>query len=187
MTPRFHLPIIFTLLLLQACTSPAPSEPVVLEPVAVCEPEIRVVEKEVVVGRMASDAVNALNEAARLAFVGDFAGAKELYEEILANQYGLHVDALALWGLANLALDRENPDYSREDAATVEKALSGRLSMSQDDPLQHEARLVLSTVKSLLIADRGKDTVVEENRLLRGELANREEAIDRLRELTVGQ
>lgn len=174
-------------LLLQGCSSPAAREPVLAEPAPVCEPEIRVVEREVVVGRMPDKAVLSLDDGARLAFLGDYPAARSVYESVLAQQYGLQVDALALWGLVNLAIDRNNPDYSREDAATIQSALSGRLSIAADDPLQQEARLVLASIKTLLIADRGKDTVVEENVLLKKELENREEAIDRLRELTVGQ
>ena len=90
-------------------------------------------------------------------------------------------------GIIALRLDRDNPDYSRESAVTVNFVLEQRLDGAADGDRNAEARLLRYAVKLMLDADVSKDNVVAENRRLASELAERDEALQRLREVTVGR
>lgn len=118
---------------------------------------------------------------------GRYSAALEAYESVLVEQASLLADAYALWGIIALRLDRENPDYDRENAKTVSYVLDQRIRNAKVDEARAEARLLWFSVQTMLVADVSKDNVVTENLRLRKELAQREEAIQRLRELTVGR
>lgn len=113
--------------------------------------------------------------------------ALEAYESVLVDHASLITDAYALWGIIALRLDRDNPDYDRETARTVAYVLEQRASDALKSDAAATAQLLWFSAKVMLDADVSKDNVVNENRQLRGELAKREEAIQKLRELTVGR
>ena len=116
-----------------------------------------------------------------------YGAALEAYESVLVEHASLLVDAYALWGIIALRLDRDNPDYDRENAQTVAYVLDQRAREALSNEGAAEARLLWFSAQTMLTADVSKDAVVQENRNLRKELAEREEAIQRLRELTVGR
>ena len=153
----------------------------------VCEPEVVIEERTVLINRLSEQSAANLEGAARSSASGNYATAREKYEAILAAADGQHADAFALWGLINLFLDRDNPDYSREDAENAYDVLVSRVASANSGEPVEELRLIQAAVKALIVADASKDQVVIENASLRRELSNREEAISRLRELTVGQ
>ena len=185
------LALVVILLALAASASPPPPPVVQPEPV-VCEPEIIVKELEVIVDRLPKESKRKLTMAME-AHRGDYHTlARESYESVLADASGLQSDSFALWGLVNLFLDRDYADYNRDSAKTVLSVLEQKLEDASQVPVKEvrateEARLLLTAMKVLFDADVSKDKVVAENGRLRRELANREEAISRLRELTVGQ
>lgn len=111
----------------------------------------------------------------------------DAYEAVLAEQVGDVTDAYALAGIIALRLDRDNPDYSREAAITANFVLEQRLNGALEGSRGIEARMLKHAVKVMLDADISKDLVVAENRRLASELAERDEALQRLRELTVGR
>ena len=51
----------------------------------------------------------------------------------------------------------------------------------------HEARLLKYSAELMIKADLSKDEVIEENKTLIAEIAQRDEAIKRLRDLSLGQ
>lgn len=116
-----------------------------------------------------------------------YSAALEAYEAVLVENASLLADAYALWGIIALQLDRENPNYDRDKARTVAYVLDQRVRDAAKDEAVAEARLLWFSAQAMLTADVSKDNVVQENRKLRKELAEREEAIQRLRELTVGR
>lgn len=118
---------------------------------------------------------------------GRYSAALEAYEAVLVEHASLLADAYALWGIIALHLDRDNPAYDRDRARTVSYVLNQRASKALKDEAAAEARLLWFSAQTMLVADVSKDNVVSENRNLRKELAEREEAIQRLRELTVGR
>lgn len=111
----------------------------------------------------------------------------EAYEAVLAEHASLLADAYALTGILALRLDRDNPDYSRESATTVSWVLEQRIQSAVEGEAADEARLLWFGAQLMLDADVSKDRVVAENRRLTAELAQRDEALQRLRELTVGR
>lgn len=111
----------------------------------------------------------------------------EAYEAVLAEHASLLADAYALSGILALRLDRDNPDYSRESAQTVGQVLQQRIEAALQGEAAQEARLLWFAAQVMLEADVSKDKVVADNRYLRAELAQRDEALQRLRELTVGR
>ena len=175
-----------------ACASQPPQpEPAVI-PEPVCEPEVVVQEKEVIVDRLPGETKRKLTTAME-AHRGDyFELSRESYESVLADGAGLQSDAFALWGMVTLFLDRDYSEYSRDNAKTVLSVMEHKLTKASEVPendirATEEARLLLTAMKVLFAADIAKDDVVAENKKLRSELANRDQAISRLRELTVGK
>lgn len=118
---------------------------------------------------------------------GRYGVALEAYESVLVEHASLLADAYALWGIMALRLDRNNPDYDRDKASTVSYVLNQRIRDALQGEAIAEARLLWFSAEAMLVADVSKDAVVVENRRLQEELAQREEAIQRLRELTVGR
>ena len=116
-----------------------------------------------------------------------YQSAFEAYESALAEHSSLLSDAYALWGIIALRLDRENPAYSREAAQTAIYVLDQRAQQALVGEAANEARLLWFSAKLMIAADVSKDLVMAENIQLNKELAQREEAIQRLRELTLGQ
>ena len=175
-----------SLLLLASCagqTSTAQPEPVIEqqpEPVivqTVCEPEIDLVTEA------AKRKLALANEWHR---ERRYEAAFEAYESVLAEHASLLADAYALWGIVAIRLDRDNPDYDREAARTAIYVLEQRTQAALQSEAKNEAQLLLFSTKVMIDADVSKDGVVAENRKLREELAQREEAIKRLKELTLG-
>lgn len=176
------------LVLLAACVSPPPAptqqciappvQPVVVAPTPVCEPEIDLATEA---------ALRKLNLGNEWHREGRYDASFEAYEAVLAEHASLLADAYALWGIVSLRLDRDNPAYSRDAAQTVAYVLDQRAADAVQGEAAEEARLLWYSVKVMLAADISKDKVVDQNRTLRKELEQREEAIQRLRELTVGQ
>lgn len=200
--------------LLQACATlppeplPLPPEPepapVVVEPV-VCKPEINL--KEIAALRKLALATEWHREQR-------YESAYEAYESILAEQASVLTDAHALWGIIALRLDRDNPGYSRDSAKTAMYVLENRFSdmslrASVDDidealfgddhadhvererfakqvEAQQQAKLLWFSAKIMVDADVSKDQVVIENKQLGEELVQREAALKRLKELTLG-
>ncbi len=118
---------------------------------------------------------------------GRYTAAMEAYESVLVEHASLQADAYALWGIIAVRLDRDNPAYDRESARTVSYVLDQRIHSALGDESIAEARLLWFGAQVMLAADVSKDGVVAENRRLQQELTQREEAIQRLRELTVGR
>ena len=116
-----------------------------------------------------------------------YQSAFEAYESALAEHSSLLSDAYALWGIIALRLDRENPAYSREAAQTAIYVLDQRAQQALTGEASNEARLLWFSAKLMIAADVSKDQVMADNVQLNKELAQREEAIQRLRELTLGQ
>lgn len=176
--------------ILTACASPAPPPPPpkIIEPIVVpiaevaepeiCEPDIDLAT-EAAVRKLALG-----NEWHR---EGRYAVALEAYESVLVEHASLLADGYALWGIIALRLDRDNPAYNREAARTVSYVLDQRIRDAVEGEATAEVGLLWFSVEVMLAADISKDNVVIENRRLRSELAQREEAIQRLRELTVGR
>ena len=138
---------------------------------------------------------SAVSEAARQQLLAastqyrqsQYASALAQYEAIVAQQHDVLSDAYALWGVIILRLDRENPAYDRRAAEAAAHVLQQRLESIPSSGAGGESSLLLSAAQLLLEADIAKDQVVLENRRLREELAQHEEALKRLRELTLGR
>ena len=116
-----------------------------------------------------------------------YQSAFEAYESALAEHSSLLSDAYALWGIIALRLDRENSAYSREAAQTAIYVLDQRVKQALTGEASNEARLLWFSAALMITADVSKDQVMAENIQLNKELAQREEAIQRLRELTLGK
>lgn len=188
----YPIQLLIVLCTVSACSStqPQPQPVVVAEPV--CEPEIIVREKEVIIDRLPQETKRKLKTAMEAYKAQYFDLSRASYEDVLADAAGLQSDAFALWGMVTLFLDRDYKEYSRDNAKTVMAVMQHKLNKASEVPVKdvratEEARLLLAAMKVLFDADIAKDNVVAENRRLREELANRDQAISRLRELTVGQ
>ena len=116
---------------------------------------------------------------------GNYAVVLEIYEAVLVDRASLLIDAYALLGLIALGLDRDNPAYSRETASNTLHVFHQRIDQAAKTDVANEARLLCLTASLLLKADVNKDQVMLENSQLLDELAQRDEAIKRLRELTL--
>jgi len=154
-----------------------PSSEMVSEPMA-CEPDIDLATES---------ALRKLSLANEWHSAKQYQSAFEAYESALAEHSSLLSDAYALWGIIALRLDRENPAYSREAAQTAIYVLDQRAQQALAGEASNEARLLWFSAKLMIAADVSKDQVMAENIQLNKELAQREEAIQRLRELTLGQ
>ena len=130
-------------------------------------------------------AINQLILAHQMHERGDYAAALEIYEAVLVDKASLLSDAYALLGLIALGLDRDNPAYSRETASNTLHVFHQRIDQAAMTDVANEARLLRLTASLLVKADVNKDQVMLENSQLLDELAQRDEAIKRLRELTL--
>ena len=130
-------------------------------------------------------AINRLTLAHQRHERGDYATALEIYEAVLVDNVSLLSDAYALLGLIALGLDRDNPAYSRETASNTLHVFHQRIDQAAMTNVANEARLLRLTASLLVKADMDKDQVMLENSQLLDELAQRDEAIKRLRELTL--
>ncbi|MBT8140270.1 MAG: hypothetical protein KJP25_10910 [Gammaproteobacteria bacterium] len=173
-------------LCLPACVAPPPPEPCIIQqvmpepapaPLPVCEPEIDLATEA---------ALRKLSLGNEWHREGRYKAAFQAYEAVLAEHASLLADAYALWGIIAVRLDRDNPDYSRDAAQTVAYVLDQRAADAVQGEAAEEARLLWFSAKIMIEADVSKDKVIEQNRQLKKELEQRDEAIARLRELTVG-
>jgi hypothetical protein len=130
-------------------------------------------------------AINQLILAHQMHEQGDYAAALEIYETVLVDKASVLSDAYALLGLIALGLDRDNPAYSRETASNTLHVFHQRIDQAAMTDVANEARLLRLTASLLVKADVNKDQVMLENSQLLDELAQRDEAIKRLRELTL--
>ena len=130
-------------------------------------------------------AINQLILAHQMHEQGDYAAALEIYEAVLVDKASVLSDAYALLGLIALGLDRDNPAYSRESANNTLHVFHQRIDQAAMTDVANEARLLRLTASLLVKADVNKDQVMLENSQLLDELAQRDEAIKRLRELTL--
>ena len=130
-------------------------------------------------------AINQLILAHQMHEQGDYAAALEIYEMVLVDKASVLSDAYALLGLIALGLDRDNPAYSRETASNTLHVFHQRIDQAAMTDVANEARLLRLTASLLVKADVNKDQVMLENSQLLDELAQRDEAIKRLRELTL--
>lgn len=130
-------------------------------------------------------AINQLILAHQMHEQGDYAAALEIYEAVLVDKASVLSDAYALLGLIALGLDRDNPAYSRETASNTLHVFHQRIDQAAMTDVANEARLLRLTASLLVKADVNKDQVMLENSQLLDELAQRDEAIKRLRELTL--
>ena len=130
-------------------------------------------------------AINQLILAHQMHEQGDYAAALEIYEAVLVDKASVLSDAYALLGLIALGLDRDNPAYSRETASNTLHVFHQRIDQAAMADVANEARLLRLTASLLVKADVNKDQVMLENSQLLDELAQRDEAIKRLRELTL--
>ena len=130
-------------------------------------------------------AINQLILAHQMHEQGDYAAALEIYETVLVDKASVLSDAYALLGLIALGLDRDNPAYSRETASNTLHVFHQRIDQAAMTDVANEARLLRLIASLLVKADVNKDQVMLENAQLLGELAQRDEAIKRLRELTL--
>lgn len=183
-----HIAILASLsILLAACATapePPPPAPVIIEPIPQPAPEPVACEPEIDLGTEAA--------VRKLALANEWHGemryqsAFEAYESVLSEHASLLSDAYALWGIIAIRLDRDNPQYSREAAQTAIYVLDQRARQALEGEAANEARLLWFSAKIMIEADVSKDKVVAENRQLKSELGQRDEAIKRLRELTLG-
>ena len=130
-------------------------------------------------------AINQLILAHQMHEQGDYDAALEIYEAVLVDKASVLSDAYALLGLIALGLDRDNPAYSRETASNTLHVFHQRIDQAAMTDVANEARLLRLTASLLVKADVNKDQVMLENSQLLDELAQRDEAIKRLRELTL--
>ena len=130
-------------------------------------------------------AINQLILAHQMHEQGDYKTALEIYEAVLVDKASVLSDAYALLGLIALGLDRDNPAYSREKASNTLHVFHQRIDQAAMTDVANEARLLRLTANLLVKADVNKDQVMLENSQLLDELAQRDEAIKRLRELTL--
>ena len=130
-------------------------------------------------------AINQLILAHQMHEQGDYAAALEVYEAVLVDKVSPLSDAYALLGLIALGLDRDNPSYSRETASNTLHVFHQRIDQAAMTDVANQARLLRLTASLLVKADVNKDQVMLENSQLLDELAQRDEAIKRLRELTL--
>ncbi len=117
---------------------------------------------------------------------GDYARALNAYEGILVDKASVLSETYALLGLIALGLDRDNPAYSRATANDTLHVLHQRIENAAMTDAANEARMLSLTASLLITADMNKDQVMLKNGQLLDELAQRDEAIKRLRELTLG-
>jgi len=190
---RFLLVVLSLSLFACASSSSQPSgEPE--SQLVTCEPEVVIKERRIVLNRIPLEATRDLSIGFTAFKVGDFDLARKAFEAVLAEENGLQSDSFALWGMINLFLDRSYKQYSRDEAKTVlsvfkqklDQAIYESAAIGRSAPIE-EARLLSNAMDVLFKADESKDNVVAENQRLREELANKEQALKRLRELTVGQ
>ena len=113
--------------------------------------------------------------------------AHEIYESILVDQENMLANIYALWGIIALKVDRDNPDYDRAIANVSLDVMEKRINKIVHNVLAHEARLLKYSAELMIKADLSKDEVIEENKALIAEIAQRDEAIKRLRDLSLGQ
>ena len=157
--------------------SASPSTAIAPSPMA-CEPDIDLATESV---------LRKLALANEWHTAKQYQSAFEAYESALAEHSSLLSDAYALWGIIALRLDRENPAYSREAAQTAIYVLDQRAQQALTGEASNEARLLWFSAELMIAADVSKDQVMAENIQLNKELAQREDAIQRLRELTLGK
>lgn len=115
--------------------------------------------------------------------------AMRAYESSLAENASPLSDVYALWGMLNLLVDRDNPDYSRDRAQQayyVIESRVARLKQINDAESSAEADMIMRSAQKLLDADQSKDIVVNQNKRLAAELAKKEEALEKLKALTLG-
>ena len=113
--------------------------------------------------------------------------AHDIYESILVDQENMLANIYALWGIIALKVDRDNPDYDRAIANVSLDVMEERINKIEHYVLAHEARLLKYSAEFMIKADLSKDEVIEENKTLITEIAQRDEAIKRLRDLSLGQ
>lgn len=118
--------------------------------------------------------------------VGNYAGALEAYEAVLVDKASLLTDAYALLGLITLGLDRDNPAYSRANVNNTLHVFHQRIDQAMMTDAANEAQLLRLTASLFVKADVSKDQLMLKNTQLLDELSQRDEAIKRLRELTLG-
>ena len=129
----------------------------------------------------------------RLLSANNFHGSKqynqsyEIYESILADQENLLANIYALWGIIALNIDRNNPKYDRGMAIVSLDVMERRIKGSNQFKLIYEAKLLKYSAELMIKADLSKDNVIEENKVLIAEITQRDEAIKRLRDLSLGQ
>ena len=116
-----------------------------------------------------------------------YSQAYEIYESILANQDNLLANIYAIWGVVALKIDRDNPEYDRQSASRYLDIMEERIQNTKQQKTIYEAKLLKFSAELMVQADYSKDTVIDENKVLIAEIAQRDEAIKRLRELSLGQ
>ena len=112
--------------------------------------------------------------------------AYEVYERVLAHPVNPLVHAYALTGMIVLRLDRDSDYYDRPAARVALDVLRQRVGDTAGSEYGPEARLLQFVAESAYFSDLGKDQLVLKNSQLQNELEQRDEAIKRLRELTIG-
>lgn len=170
-----------------AATATAPATVQALEPVAPAPAAVAAADCEPEIDLLTEAAMRKLQLGNEWHLEKRYKVSLEAYEAVLAEHASLLADAYALSGILALRLDRANPDYSRESAQTVSQVLQQRIEAALQGEAAQEARLLWFAAQIMLEADVSKDKVVADNRYLRSELAQRDEALQRLRELTVGR
>ena len=174
---------------LAACTSSAVSRPVDIvdnqaggeqcsnEP-QICLPDVDLVEEA---------ALRKLALANEWHNDKKYDSAFEAYEAVLAENASPLTDAYALFGLVSMRLDRNSESYGRETALMTMHVLEQRAEEALNGDAADVARLLLFSARTMIAADIDKDNVAAENRRLREENAQHEEALKRLREVTLGR
>ncbi len=179
--------VLLLLVVLAACTGTAPA-PVIVEPVApqVCpEPEPQACVPVVNVAEQA--ALQKLALANEWHDTKRYVSAFEAYEAVLAENVSPMVDAYALFGLVAMRLDRNSSTYDRESAGLTMHVLRQRAAGAKGTEASELAQLLMFSARAMVAADIDKDNVIVENRALRSELEQREDALKRLREVTLGR
>lgn len=184
---RFFPPLILIAsLLLQACASVRPSEPaasVDVEP----EPELTLnlpVEKNACVAQDVYDYTPLERGFTSLA-AGEYIEAVQHFQRYQRLESTVSANMEASIGIAYVSMLPASPFYDTEEARKSYRQL--RKVPIQDLDLHEQTLLMRQSLETFLKMERALIDLGEDNARLKKDLKKREEALRRLRELTLGQ
>lgn len=174
--------VLLTVTILTAC-SVAPKEEIVEAPPPEPQPLSCDAEIAEALNQYHVPASQVLKDANKLYVSGDFEAAMHAYEEVVANSGDEREQLDALVSLAKLRLLPKSPVLDLEAARIVLDELILRIERFG---LQHEYFGQVDLLESIQATEMEMQKVHRANEVLASELANKDEAIKRLKDLTVG-